>query len=1201
MRFEHIRLAGFKSFADPTIIPVAGALTGVVGPNGCGKSNVIDAIRWVMGERSASALRGEDMHDVIFNGSDKRPAADRASVELHFNSVHLPGDSPWSAFHELSIKRLIYRNQTSDYFINNQKVRRKDVADLFLGTGLGPRSYAIIEQGMVSRIIESNPKELRVYLEEAAGVSKYKERRGETESRMEDARSNLNRVEDIRVEVVAQVERLRGQAEVALRYQTLQQAYLSDQRLVAVMQWTQSLAEHQKAYQQYLSEQTALETFQSKITEMDRLRSEKEAQWQTARDLLEEAQSDLMAYNAQVAELEQDLRLNTQRRGHMEQDQHKITARLEQLKEQRARLEEEASVLLEQKEALQTERLAAEAQFQSQLQMFYSAEKKLATMRQLTEQSREISTREISLISAELAELKALDSRLLDIRRRVDAVTQSLLTLGDQPLDEIQTMKVSAISPYQEVWEEAVAQEEFIRERMEELTQTLVGEEAQAQENHQQLAMARQQESGLAGRIQTLERQLAANAQHHESLPSWLEGQGMLPSAPLEEVIQIEGRWEHAIAVVLADWLGMRWLPQWRSIADISSATLPIGRLIINDQRPNIILAPKLGTLAEFIQVEDPGFSPWLVAWLSRYRVCDDWQGALMRRHELAPQEYWVSDDGVIVGQYDLHFPGDGGTRAIHLENRHALEQSREEQKKLAQTIQELLIAKEQYAKKCERLYAQKKELSAQQEQLGKRRQGLADQEREWQFQQKSTLEKADWQRREWEKQKCEWAQDEQECLIRQSKLRPLSEQRQREQAEREEKMLQDLEAFRLEEINVRDQREAMRNQELLVQRLQHQVDQVNRDAHRVNEQLRTNAQQAEETQEQWESMVEEMENLPQVEEVDQSLQEMLTLRKSQEEKVSLLRTSSELVLTEQKQTGNDRLKYERQVESVREKMNGYQLAMQACDLRSQQYREHYVRYGGDLQALAYLDTPTDILAEGADNTRNLAQIAKDIQESELKMKALEPVNLAAITELEHESARLAELEKQSLDLNTALDTLQSAITRIDQEMRSRMQEVFERVNVKFGELFRLIFGGGHAEILLTGEEILDAGVMLKAQPLGKNNASIHLLSGGEKALTAISLVFAFFSLNPAPFCVLDEVDAPLDDANTRRFNELIRDMSVKTQFLVISHNRITMEAMESLIGVTMRDPGISKVVSVDLLNAVASVDKAVAVANDVE
>ena len=565
----------------------------------------------------------------------------------------------------------------------------------------------------------------------------------------------------------------------------------------------------------------------------------------------------------------------------------------------------------------------------------------------------------------------------------------------------------------------------------------------------------------------------------------------------------------------------------------------------------------------------------------------------------MADGEFWVSKEGVTIGRHQIHFPGDGGARAIQLENRHALEDALAELCTVAEHIQTALTKQNQKTKNRERLLEQKARWEKARVDIVSLRQTLTEHEREWQFQQQSASEKANWQRLEQKTQLDRLIADIAQWEEKRSQQIPQTETQTRERQQQEQVLHEWQIKQEMLESEVRNAREALRQQELLVQKLQHLTDQISRDLSRVNQQEQDTQRRIDEAQEQWESLNDEFDALPIADELDRSLQAMLDQKQAQEQTMATLRRASEEAFRAQKQGGTDRQKLERQLEDAREKKHQQEMTMQACDQRLQQYREDYVRYGGSLEALEQMQDPQTAIPNPEKAKRSIAQLKHTIAENEAQMKALEPVNLAAVAELEHESARLAELEKQHADLHKALATLQAAIVRIDQETRVRMVDVFARVNEKFLTLFRLIFGGGHAEILLTGEEILDAGIVLKAQPLGKNNTSIHLLSGGEKTLTAIALVFAFFSLNPAPFCVLDEVDAPLDDANTRRFTELIRDMSAHTQFLLISHNRITMEAMQTLVGVTMRDPGISKIVSVDLLNAVANADKVLAIAND--
>lgn len=1178
MRLTSIKIAGFKSFAELVNIPTAATLTGIVGPNGCGKSNVVDAIRWVMGERSASAMRGEDMQDVIFNGSSDRPSMDRASVELHFSPVVLPASSPWSRFSELSIKRLMYRNKTSEYFINNGKVRRRDIADLFLGTGLGPRSYAIIEQGMVNRIVESNPKDLRIYFEEAAGVSKYKERRAETESRMEDTRTNLLRVEDIRSTVVTQVEKLREQAKTAQEYKFLQDEFLSKQRLTAIIE-LQNLSNENNEHIQALQKEVELtNSLQTQKTKYEKNLNLQEEAWQNAQNELEEKQSDISALQAQIAELEQNLRLGAQNRQHLQNNREKLIERINNLEDQKQVLVEEQEMLLATRETLVENKNILEEEFLTTQNTFYNSEKTLTEQKRKVEEIRRQETLSAGIRAAKNQEKTSIANRLQEIIAEVEELQNQLTFLPDSKIEN-ENLQIQAFPQAEELVELKLA--------IENLQEELLNNEnylSEVLENKNQISekinLLKRSESELNGKIRTLERQLNAIEENNgEGLTQWLASEKLLPSKSLAENIRADSHWEHAIYIVLEECLGSKYVTNIDNHSFLQNSIPPAGGLIIDS--PTIInITCKKGSLAEYFQIDDPAFSSWLTQKLNDYLCTNDWQSAIKNRNNLAPHEFFVTPEGIQISREQIIFPGSGGARAVHLENLHAYDEALKFLHINGSELQNLLGNLEESNKKQEKTKAHINNLSEKIKSHSNQVYELEKAQKDWLYSVKSEREKSDWEKTNLESQLAELINQQNSY---QSKLHLISEDLQinlnsdnnlHEQINFEVTKQNEL------EVALRNIREKQHQKEINLRTYEQQLIQNTRDTERNAEQLNKLQQATEQSTDQLEEIETQLSEIPDGVDVDNELQNLIN------ERVGLESVKKELlgkVHEYGESLKNSRAqiqKFDWQMQKSRDKLEALRLKNQESEMRSEQYREHYVRHGGDLSELTNITPPENV------NSNSLKQLREQILIAEEKMKSLEPVNLAAINELAQESDKLENLQKQQADLTEALNTLTSAISRIDIETRGRMQEVFSAVNIKFSQYFRQIFGGGNAEVILSGDEILDAGVLIKAQPLGKKNSSIHLLSGGEKALTAIALIFAFFSLNPAPFCVLDEIDAPLDDNNTRLFTELIKEMKSQTQFLIITHNRITMEAMDILAGVTMSEPGVSKMVAVDLLNS---------------
>ena len=1170
MRLNSIKLSGFKSFAEPTNFMLPGQLVGVVGPNGCGKSNIIDAVRWVLGESKASELRGESMQDVIFNGTTSRKPASRASVELVFDNADHRAGGQWRQFAEIAVKRVLTRDGNSSYFINNQPVRRRDVQDVFLGTGLGPRAYAIIGQGTISRIIESRPEELRLFLEEAAGVSKYKERRRETENRLSDTRENLTRVEDILRELNANLEKLEKQAEVAQRYNQLQ----SDSTLKQHQVWFLKRNEAQADQARLQAEvDQALNALQSRMADLRHVEADLETLRQShyaAGDEVNQAQGQLYEASAEVGRLEAEIRFVVEGR-------HRVEQRLEQLQEQgsqwlqrsqeaqtevenlaaqalvaddqsmtlAAQVEEQAQALPELEEAWQQAQHKAREQHASVVQVQQQIQVLAAEQRSIDEQTRQQQQRRDRLGTDRAALVSPDQQRLLELQAQY-AQASSAAGDGEARLQELQ-VQVPQL-------------DEARRER-----QAAVIQEAA------RLA-------DLRARIDAL-KALQDKVRTDGKLKPWLARHGMEALEGLWSRIHIESGWENALEAALREKLGALEVSRLDMVRAFA-ADAPPAKLSFFTPPPAGQVHPRAGlpadcrALSQWLKVHDAGLSALLGDWLQGCYTAAELDQALGWRPLLQPGEVVYVPEGHAVTAHSVSFYAQDTeqagllARAQDIEN---LEKQWRAQTLIAEESRTALVrAESAYAQASQRLEEVRQEASAAQSQAYGlqvevlRLTQLADQWRERSQQIESDLAEVD----------ALLMSLQQRRLLAEASFEDLdmqladTQEREAQLGDRvieaERKLTQCREQQRSLE---RQAQEAVFSQRSLLARqgeLQRTVE--------------TAAQQMRDLDAEAIRARDELARLSDAA-AQAGLQDALTLKLSREQHLAARRSAYDDLTAKLRASDERRLLCERELDPLRQRITDLQLKEQACRLGLEQYSQLLADGQADLQAIE---------ASIKNGQVRLWGLQGEIDRIQREILALGPVNLAALDELGTARERKSFLDAQSTDLTDAMNTLEDAIRKIDGETRALLGSTFEQVNHHFGRMFPELFGGGQARLVMTGEEILDAGVQVMAQPPGKKNQTIHLLSGGEKALTAIALVFAIFQLNPAPFCLLDEVDAPLDDANTERYARLVSSMGKQTQFLFISHNKIAMEMAQQLIGVTMQEQGVSRIVAVDMESAVS-------------
>jgi chromosome segregation protein len=1160
MRLTRLKLAGFKSFVDPTNIALPGQLVGVVGPNGCGKSNVIDSVRWVLGESKASELRGESMQDVIFNGSGSRKPVSRAAVELVFDNTLGRLSGQWSQYAELSVKRLLTRAGQSEYYINNLHVRRKDVTDLFLGTGLGPRAYAIIGQGTISRIIEAKPDELRVFLEEAAGVTRYKERRKETGHRLADTRENLTRVEDIRCELAAQMERLEGQAGVARQYRAYSDELTRKQQLLWLLRRNEAQLERERLTREVEQAGTALEAQNAVLRELEaRLEEAREAHF-AASDGVHAAQGELFAANAEVARLEAEIR-------HRRESQREYETRLAQLTADRQNWQQQAEKLAgEERRWQDLLALADERVEHGQLRLEAQQERS-----PLAEDSHAAARQDASRQRAEIVQAEQRLHVEQANRGHAQRSLQSVAGRRERLLLERQALPHADAGELSEKQEELLELRAAISVALDEQTALQQGLPAREQQRRELLAEVqhaqkeRTEATARRNALQQLQQRLQANGK----LEDWLRRHGLQNGQALWKSLHVEAGWEAAVEAVLRERLGA--LPAdaadaaWSTDRPASKLTLllPLAGATAGD-----VLAGE--TLLARIRCDSPQSSAILGDWLGEVLTAPDLEAALALRGDLSASACCVTPGGDLINRQSVTlFAPDSGE--------HGLLERQREIDGLAAVIGE---REETLVQAQARLGEVEQSLQDSQQTLQESRQQLGILQNEAHALQVETLK---------------LAQARERCSERQAQIDDnLAELAGEEENESERLFIAD------EAIDVHS--EQLRQLQNLMQAAQTLFEQAEGALREQREQLagcERELREAEFSQRECGNKLQELasgralasqqlarvleelrrceENATalQADDLEPRLQAALDHRVAREHALASARDGLEMATNGLRALDEQRLKAEQSLEPLRNRIGELKLKEQAAALNVEQ---------AALQ-LAEVKADEPSLVGELDGLR-AAPLQGAITSLQRSIDALGAVNLAALDELEAARERKGYLDAQSEDLTQAMETLENAIRRIDRETRDLLQSTYDAVNRSFGELFPALFGGGEARLIMTGEEILDAGLQVMAQPPGKKNSTIHLLSGGEKALTAIALVFSMFQLNPAPFCLLDEVDAPLDDTNTERFCSMVRRMSTNTQFLFISHNKITMEMAQQLVGVTMQESGVSRIVEVDMEEA---------------
>ena len=1168
VRLKQIKLSGFKSFVDPTSFDVPSQLVGVVGPNGCGKSNIMDALRWVLGESRASELRGESMQDVIFNGSEQRKPASRASVELVFDNSSGRIGGSWGSFAELSVRRILTRDGQSTYSINHQVVRRKDVHDIFLGTGLGPRAYAIIGQGTISRIIEARPEDLRIFLEEAAGVSKYKERRRETENRLSDTRDNLTRVDDIVRELTSQISKLERQAEVAQRYRDYDSEKTRKQQMLWLLKRDDAAADRDRLQVQVATVQTELESTQTSLrsleTELEALR---ESQF-TVADALHGRQASYYEASSAVARIEAEIRMVVDSRDQMTAQMALLTAQTVEAQARQTVAHEQSATLVDEIEeaAGREEHLLGHAeQLAAKLEPAHAA---LAKSLSALESSRTVAgdvSKEIEVIAARQSAARRQIENLTIRQERLQAERKQIQRPDQDQLDLVRGQR-----------EELTAREDESLGSMNTAESQWRGLDAQRAPAQESLQQHQSKLAQIDARMAAL-KQLQDRVQAQSKVGPWLEKHGLDKLGRLWQKIQIEKGWETAVESLLRDRVAALEVGSLDLVTHFGSDTPP-GKTAFYTEHDGA-QAEAIGSdfagaipIAGMVRSANNRLSGVLSDWLANIYCAQSLAEAMHSLKNLSAQRArgisFVTKEGHVVTKSGVQFYATDGESEGILARQNELESLTREHRA------QQMLADEQRARVVaieSAVVATLASFTAQRERHASDLRGLGQVRLEAERLEQSAARSDETFGRI--NAQLEETQGELEALLEEeavmaerfeSQDMALAERQNDLETRREEHAA----AVALVDRARQEIRDAERQQqELSFQRrsLQTRAEQLKESARLAIDLIaRTGAQMA--------GLTQQLAALGATAN-DAGLQSALEARVAAEKDLALARDSVEAANQKMRQFEEKKLGIERGQEPLRLRLNDCQLKEQAARLNIEQYQVQLddVQCDEAVVRAAFEVPPKQGFLQG-ELTRLSAQIEN-----------LGPVNLAALDELTQSKERETFLVAQLADLNEAINTLEDAIRKIDRETREMLQTTFDNVNVQFGVLFPKLFGGGEARLVLTGDEILNSGVQVMAQPPGKRNATIHLLSGGEKALTAIALVFAMFHLNPAPFCLLDEVDAPLDDANTERYCNIVREMSVHTQFLFITHNKIAMEIAQQLIGVTMQEKGVSRIVAVDL------------------
>lgn len=1165
MLLDKIKLVGFKSFVDATPIHFPSRLVGIVGPNGCGKSNVIDAVRWVMGESSASRLRGEQGTDVIFNGSSGRQPLGQASVELVFDNSDASLGGEYAKYAEIAIRRQVTRDGTSSYFLNGTRCRRRDITDIFLGTGLGPRSYAIIQQGNISRIIEAKPEELRQLLEEAAGISKYKERRKETESRIRGARENLERLQDVRLELDKQLASLKRQASAAERFKELKVEQRHTKSELHALRW-RAMNEKIALFQQKITaKETELEAVISEVRQLETKIEHQRLSHTESVDAFNEQQSHYYRTNSELGKIEQEIKHQNERRQQLtldfqqaESHWQSLNATLEHDKAQIIRLKQTEQELIPQLE------LAHETSEQTTLEL-EEVEAALNKWQHAWNEFRDHMSRASKTAEVEQANIAQYEQRIVNINNKLQKLEQTFSEINVTSTEET----IALLN------ENVENERKNVQEVQQALTESKQAAQSQQLKLRQLSALideAKHQRQKLEGQKVSLEiLQAAALTSSDEKTKQWLTQQGLSQKKRLAQTIQVDAGWEHAVETVLGDFLHSICVEK-DSTNQLAKELLAFKQESLSFIFPQVSSASAAKKLAEKVKCDhmpNDFYSIW---------TADSLEEALKIQSTLSPEESVITQEGLWLGNHWM--------RVAYEKNQSqgVLEREKELKKVAAEIMSiEQSLAQHQFTFDAaeENLHAQQSHAEALQQQYHQVASRLSQTEADLSVQQRFL---------------------DQSTARRDNIAQELTEQRvELQQLKQQLSHSRDLWSQALESLDaLENQQNTLETEKEEITSGVQQARQKNLHAKQVFHEMTIKVNITETELKSLEKNIVQLQH--QFATLEERKQQLTDILSRSDTPITLLEEQRDVLL-------ENSLAAEQQLNHARETMNAVEGEQRTLEKRCREVEQNVAAIQSTIQnsrlemeglsvrkqtieeQLLELEQKAEEVLALITEEKTIQQLEEQLEHIDRRIERLGPINLVAIEECKEKEERKIYYDAQNADLEEALAALEDAMQKIDKETRVKFKETYDAVNTCFGTLFPKIFGGGKASLELTGTDLLDAGIEVIAQPPGKKNSSIHLLSGGEKTMVAIALVFSIFQLNPAPFCMLDEVDAPLDDANVVRFSELVREMSQKVQFIVITHNKVTMEMMHQLMGVTMHEPGVSRIVSVDIKEAAKLVE----------
>lgn len=1155
-------MVGFKSFVDATTIELPSDLVCIVGPNGCGKSNTIDAVRWVLGESSAKHLRGESMADVIFNGSSSRKPVGQASVELVFDNGDGTLGGEYASYAEISVKRMVTRDGQSTYFLNGVRCRRRDITHIFLGTGLGPRSYAIIEQGMIARLIESKPEELRHYLEETAGISKYKDRRRETELRMQHTRDNLDRLNDLRDELAKQQEKLKRQSESAARFKVLREEESQLEAQLQALQWRDLNTKAQQQQAVVAQAESKAESHKADMTALDNQLETLRLAHDAQSDHLQTTQGNFYMKGSDVARLEQELKHIKQRAEQFAQEQAQVAQDLGELQHELALHRENTAALQTREQALHPLLAQATVADENASAQLKNAELKLEDW----QQSWEKINREWHEVSqkahGEQTTITHLESATIKAKERMVKLAEQLTSIQTEVLDAQLARVEEAVTQRQALFEEHKSQLEAAQQAVQQQKQFY--QDLQRQHDTAKDVFAHTKAESAA--MQAL--QQAALGQKDDKLNAWLSQRSLVNAPRLAQQLTVEHGYEKALETVLGDTLQSICVDTLHDIAEHVHAGVDFKARFIQTSQASTT-APAYSLMSK-VKSDHVDLSPWL----ANIFAVADFAEALRMQPSLKPHESVITQGGLWLGKDWIRISAESASQPsvlVREQKIHALAQTLAtqerdiaeltEQLRLSrERIEDLEIARDDTQRAVNEQHRHVSEVRAELQSLQKEHQQAAQRRAQLEHELKDLTQHF----------------DADEHTIRQTRQSLAANLNSMETLEGQRVQAQTLkDTIYQEHQSAKHMAKQAHDQCQLLRVEQSQVEsKLSAAAHNL-ERMATHESKLLDRQS---TLAEQFHtNEAPIAIMEEQLATKLTERAAADDALQSAREKLDAVAHELRLRENERAQSEQLLAGCRSELEQLRLNISEVVVRRATIEEHMSALSHSLEAIVAALTD----AANAQDTASSLDTTRD------RIKRLGPINLAAIEEYEATHERQQYLDAQHQDLISALDTLTQAISKIDKETKDRFKETFDKVNTHLSTLFPSIFGGGEAYLELTGEDLLDTGISIMARPPGKRNSSIHVLSGGEKTLTALALVFSLFKLNPSPFCMLDEVDAPLDDSNVGKFCNLLKEMAKSVQFIFITHNKLTMEVAQHLMGVTMKEPGVSRLVSVNINEAV--------------